>query len=136
MKYYGRIHLTNQKCSLLLAIAVLFIIINVIVWIDFSLVYWLTPVIIITVLSYVDLLFAEKKSSAFILENEIVIHRVYAFGLFIYVYHKRLTNNEAEDILYYLDKMEEKGNQPLSIEAIDKLVHADIIFYRNRPIFS
>ncbi|WP_434749655.1 hypothetical protein [Paenibacillus amylolyticus] len=120
----------------MLAIAVLFVIFNLMVWIDFSLVYWLTPVIIIIVLSYVDLFFAEKKSSAFILESEIVIHRVYAFGLFIYVYHKRLTNNEAEAIVYYLDKLESQGNQPLSIETINKLVHADIIFYRNLPVFS
>lgn len=136
MKYHGKLFFTSQKLSLLLATAVLLAVASLLVFIKFSLIYWLIPAVILAVLLYVDLLHAERKSSAFILENEIIINRVLAFGLFVYVYRKRLSAEEAETIQHFLNLLEATNNQPLSISAINELVHAHIIFYRYEPVFS
>ena len=99
-------------------------------------IYWFIPAVIIAVLLYMDLLHAERKSSAYILEHEIIINRTLAFGLFVYVFRKRLTDEESDALQHYLDILEAKDNQPLSISAINELVHAHIIFYRYEPVFS
>lgn len=127
---------TSQKLSLLLVTAILLAVTSLLVWIKFSLIYWFIPAVILAVLLYVDLLHAERKSSAFILQNEIIINRVLAFGLFVYVYRKQLSDKEADALQQFLDVLEAKANQPLSITAINELVHAHIIFYRYEPVFS
>lgn len=121
MKYHGKLFFTSQKLSLLLATAVLLAVASLLVFIKFSLIYWLIPAVILAVLLYVDLLHAERKSSAFILENEIIINLVLAFGLFVYVYRKRLSAEEVETIQHFLDLLEATNN-PISHSAFQPLM--------------
>ncbi|WP_245251485.1 hypothetical protein [Paenibacillus turicensis] len=97
--------------------------------------YWIIPVPVISLLLYVELIIAEKKSTAFILQSEIIINRVLAFGLFVHVIRKQLSVGEVEALQDYFTLLEQKGDHQLSSYAINRLASADIVFYRNEHVF-
>lgn len=135
MSYYGKLHLTGQKASLLLATTILTAVVSMLCLIQLTSIYLFIPVVLIALLLFTDLIHSEKKSSAYFLESEIIINRTFAFGLLVMIIRKRLAEEEANALRDYFMLLEQNGIEKLSSYAIDELARANIIFYSNEPVF-
>lgn len=129
MIYYGVITFTKQKLYLLIASSLLITAVSYLnlIW-NISL-YTVFGLIILAPLLYLDLVIAEKKSSATLSAFEFRFHRAFLFGIInikrVYTFQYSSFNQET------LDEIDRMEAQTFSSDTLNELTQANIIFYRN-----